>query len=616
MDRRIWTATHTLAVVLLLASGVLLVYAQVLRHPFTHYDDRSYITDNPRVTDGLSLGGIGWAFTTRHASNYWHPLTWVSHMLDAELFGTERWRASRHERPAARCSSALILFFALRRLTRAPRAERPYRLPLCAAPAPRRIGRVGCRAEGRPQRALLRRRARGLGVVRGAARRPAATPRRPFSSRSGCSSKPMLVTFPFVLLLLDVWPLRRLTDVRRAWPLVLEKAPMFVVSTAVGAVTIAIQPAGAMAGLDVLPLGARIGNALLAYAGYLGKTFRPAGLSVFYPHDLHPSAARVTLTLALLALVTGLAWTLRARRPYLLVGWLWFLGMLVPTLGLVQVGAQAMADRYTYLPLIGVFIALAWTTHELAADSAGARRVWAAGWVLAVLVLVLLARRQVSFWSSDERLYTHAIEVTGENYLAELALGNDRYDRRDWSGAAARYETVVRLKPDYVLALYNLAMARLQEGRSDEAAARFAQVLRLDPGRADAETNLCLALQRLKRHFEASAHCARAVALDGRSASALNQLAWIRATSPDAALRSGAEAVRLAEAAIALAGEHNHSYLDTLGAAYAEAGRFPEAVRTARLALQLAGDAQDAPAAQAYASRLARYESGRPHREP
>jgi tetratricopeptide (TPR) repeat protein len=489
-------------------------------------------------------------------------------------------------------------------------------------------------------------------------------------------AKPMLVTLPFALLLLDYWPLRRFTPGNRpsgqgqeapgfaaaSSPrlLVLEKLPLLALSAGSCVLTWYVQTTHAVRPLQDFPLPIRVGNALSSYAAYLGKTLWPVDLAVFYPHPgAHLAWGHVAAASALLVVLTAGALAAWRRLPYIAVGWLWYLGTLVPVLGIVQVGFQGMADRYTYLPHLGLFILAVWAI----ADLAGRWRCQEAAAILAGIVLAALMAvswRQVGYWHDSITLWEHTLQVTRDNSLAHYELGMllERDPRRRQE-ALPHYAETVRISPQYAQAHHNLARALQREGRVPEAMRHYAEAVRLDPGYALAHFNLGILLLAHGRAEEASGHlqaalanhpepgvvsfnlgrafalrenwpeavtnfrqalslrpevvrihCSLAFALHkmGRTKEAEaqyresfrldphwlesdNRRAWETATGPDAAVRNGLEAVELAQQVCQATGNANPYFLDTLAAAYAEAGRFDQAAATARAAIRLAASA-------------------------
>jgi Flp pilus assembly protein TadD len=418
----------------------------------------------------------------------------------------------------------------------------------------------------------------------------------------GLMSKPMLVTTPFVLLLLDYWPLRRFepkteaSNLRGIGSLAWEKFPFFVLAAASSIVTFLVQQhGGAVAEIGAVSLEHRIANALVSYVVYIKNMFWPNVLALCYP--LPPSIPLWMSGGAFLVLVLLSALALRQarRRPYLTMGWCWYLGTLVPVIGLVQVGVQSMADRYTYIPLVGLFVALTWAVVEWAGleKTGDARKKWATP-VLATIALTILGVcsvltvHQVRFWKDSETLFRHSLAVTGPNPIMQASLGAALLDERKLDEAAEHLEEALRLKPDYAEALSNLGLALALQGRLDEAVANYRQSLEIKPNKVRVHYTLGLALQMQGKREEAIAEFRKALEIDPDWSPALNDLAWFLATSRDPAQRNGMEAVEFGERACRLTSYESPLMIGTLAAAYAEAGRFDDAVRTAERACDTA----------------------------
>jgi protein O-mannosyl-transferase len=478
----------------------LLVYAQVHDYPFINFDDVQYVTENGHVLSGLTVDGIRWAFSSPHAGN-WHPLTWISHMIDVELFGHD---AGRHHLVSLfiHTLTTLLLFVVFARMTMDVWAS-AFVAALFAV-HPTHVESVAWIAERKD-------------VLSGffwmltmwAYTRYASAPSSwryagvvvPFIA--GLLSKPMVVTLPFALLLLDLWPLRRVgsTGWRR---LILEKVPLIVLSAASSLVTFVVQrEAGAVRALDVLPFERRFAAATVGYAEYVLKTVWPADLAVLYPHPAvippwHWAAAVVLLV----AMTTLAVWTWRAR-PFLSVGWFWFVGTLIPVIGLVQVGTQRIADRYLYLPSIGLFVLATWGVVELAARV----RVPRAGLVPAALAIVatfsLLTHRQVQHWRSSVALWEHTLRVTENNSRAHAHLGHALTAEARHEEAIAQFQRALALRPDYPEALNYLGAALARRGEADAAVPMFRRAVELAPALPHARTNLATALAQSGRLREA-----------------------------------------------------------------------------------------------------------------
>ncbi|HEY9422309.1 MAG TPA: hypothetical protein VIW92_12900 [Thermoanaerobaculia bacterium] len=397
-----------------LALLTVLAFLPSLGNGYVLLDDPLYVTGNPQVRQGITREGLAWALTANVANN-WHPLTVLSHMLDVEVFGLP---AAGHHLTSLllHLANVLLLFAALQRMTGA--AFRSALVAALFAVHPTRVESVAWIAERKDVLSGLFWMLALLAYVHYACR---PNPRRylpvALAMALGLAAKPMVVTLPCVLLLLDFWPLGR-----RGWGrLILEKVPLFVLSAASSLVTLRYQETS-LAPLEVLPWDLRFANAAVSYATYLGKAFLPRNLAVFYPFPAEIPAWKVAGASALLLLLTGLAIWRARRSPWLLVGWLWFLGTLVPVIGLVQVGRQAMADRYTYLPFIGLFLAMVWGAAELAQRRASLRPILGTLAVLAILGLAGMTRAQVHHWRDSVTLFRHALKVSRDNPLARRGL--------------------------------------------------------------------------------------------------------------------------------------------------------------------------------------------------
>ena len=804
---------------LLLALVTVAAYWEVQHCDFLNYDDAIYVTDNPMVQPGLTWAGLKWAFQTGHAGN-WHPLTWCSHMLDCQLYGA---RPAGHHLTnlLLHVANTLLLFLVLQRMTgalwrsalvAALFAWHPLHVESVAWVAERKdvlsafffmltiwaYGRYvevqrlkskvqspGVEAQSPKSKVLSREITDGSQNAESSftLHAPRSTLHAsPFYLLSLCCfalgllSKPMLVTLPFVLLLLDYWPLGRSAEcgVRRAesgapevqgsargWTrLVAEKIPFFALSLASSVVTfIAQRNGGAVATLSDIPLCLRAENGLIGYACYLRKTFWPADLAVLYPLQVSWRAWEVIGAGALLAGLSALAVWRARRQPALLVGWLWFLGMLVPVIGWVQVGNQLIADRYTYLPLIGWFVMVVWGLAGLPARRPALRWLGCGVAVLALAACVVLTRLQLAHWKNSEALFRHTIKVTSDNGVAHGVLGDALVLQHKWPEAAAelrlsirylpiraktylvlgrvleemgkyaeaesyfrqalkrnltrpdpdaiskqvdfrlvnvlaaqgkhkeaeacyraalaaglvspegrcqlanllaragkfdeaveQYRMALKIRPAYAEACNNLANALAEGGRSEEALAEYRQALhllpnhpriyynlgaelaklnrleeagtnyeralQLKPDYPDAHSDLAALRQRQHRFDQAIAHYQSALQFVPDSQDALLGLAELLATCPEDKLRNGGRAVELAEKAGAAATNQTATLVRPLADAYAETGRFAEALRVGSNALVLAEAAHDAQQVESIRQRLRRYQSRLPWREP
>lgn len=817
---------RTLLLSVLLAAVTLAVFSPVLRHDFIRYDDRVYVTDNPRVLSGLTAGNVVWAFTSGYASN-WHPVTWISHMLDVELFGL---RPAGHHLTSLllHAGNGVLLFLVLQLMTGA-------RWPSWVAAAlfalhPLRVESVAWVAERKDvlSAAFL------LLTLWCYTRHAQSSGGRLFTRHYGLAlglfalglmSKPMLVTVPFLLLLLDYWPLGRVSceaegrNWARLRPLVIEKLPFLGLALGSSLVTLAVQQQ-AQALSMALPIGARLANAVVVYWKYLGKFVWPAELSVFYPHpdtNYPHSEQWPTWAVGLAALLLGgvtVAVLARVRKaPWGTSGWLWYLGTLVPVIGLVQVGRQEMADRYTYIPLIGIAIALVWSAAAALRDRPALARLAGVGTAVWLAALGLASAVELRHWRDNLTLFQRALAVNPNNAVAHTMVGIELGERGDYENAIRHFESAIRaapgdaephfglgttyqlsqqpdralehyrmavklnpaepsyhnrlgevlreagtgeealanfqravelnpefwqarvnlglglaaggdlqraeaqfaaaarlapfstepllrlaenlmqqgrlreaegrfrqlirlrpenadhhinlggllwfmgrhrealdayreavqLKPDYAVARYNLGITLLALGQFGDAAAQFAEAVRLQPGYAEALTGwgralkglgqLDEALQRFQESLAvrpdgftwqqvASVHraqnrpqaaiaaLAEALKLRPEWPPALTDLAWIYATHSDSAVRDPARALELAEQAVRVTGGTQPEPLAALDAAYAQNGRFPDAIATAERGLKLALEAGKRDLASAAETRLSRYRAG------
>jgi tetratricopeptide (TPR) repeat protein len=500
---------RTFWIALLLVLLTLAVFWPATRNAFTGYDDPDYVTRNPHVQAGLTWQGLSWAFGRLHGENtYWHPLTWVSHMVDYQLFGL---RPAGHHlvNLLFHALNTVLVFLVFQRMTGA--FWRSTVLAILFALHPLQVDTVAWVAERKNLLSAFFWLLTMWAYVRYTeGRRNNAECRMPNLATSiappalryyffalcffalGLLCKPVLVTLPFVLLLLDYWPLRRFGPSTRnpqpatSFRLVAEKAPFLLLAGVSSVITI-LSHRSLMGLVDAaagLPLEPRIENALVSYARYLGKTVWPSHLAVFYPHPVSwPLAAIIPSGLLLLALSALVIGNLR-RRPYLFVGWCWFLGVLVPFIGVIQAGSQAMADRFAYVPLLGLFMALVWGVHDVVARWRYPAFALSAIATAAVLLCLTLTRRQISYWKNDESLFGHALAVTENNAEAHYNLGMTLASRGAFDEAIRHYEEVVRLSPLDPEAHSGLAYALAGKHRLAEAVAQYQEALRLNPGDA------------------------------------------------------------------------------------------------------------------------------------
>jgi Flp pilus assembly protein TadD len=475
---------------LFLGALAVIVYAGVWSYGFVNFDDPRYIIENPHVASSLSWANVGWAFTTGYAAN-WHPITWLSHMLDVTLAGPTP-AVAHVNNLVLHAANTVLLFTFLRRTTGAlgPSAV----VAALFAAHPLHVESVAWISERKDVLSTffgLIAMLAYVAQVRSPSRARAAVLYSAFAL--GLMAKPMLVTLPLVLLAIDRWPINRPMTIS----LVREKLPLFLLSGAAMVITLVVQRAGgAVAPFNPYPIAARLAHAATAYADYLRLTVWPVNLAVFYPLPIGTGTARLLLSLAAIAAITIAAVLLRQHRPYLLTGWLWYIVMLVPVIGIVQVGGQGMADRYTYFSLVGVFMAIVWLAWDLAGNSSVGRAGLAAVAAAAIVACGLVAHHQLQFWRSSLALWTRALDVTTDNYRARNAVGALLIDQGRLDEAIVDLREAVRLEPAYADAHNNLGAALARHDQIDDAIVEYREALRLAPDLALAHNNLGIALAR------------------------------------------------------------------------------------------------------------------------
>jgi Flp pilus assembly protein TadD len=486
----------------LVAAGLVVIafvnFTPALSCPFINLDDPEYVTQNPQIREGLGFERALWAFRAVHSAN-WHPLTWLSLQLDASL-----WKGPNGELDPGgfhltnvllHAISAGVLFLALEGLTAA--FWRSAAVALLFAVHPLRVESVAWISERKDVLSTLF----GLATLWAYAAHAA----KPTGTRYlvvfaafllSLLSKPMLVTLPFLLLVLDWQPLGRARSAADWWPLAKEKVPLLALAAAVAFYTYQAQESqGSMGGAELFPLSTRLGNAAISYAEYLKKSVWPVGLSIFYPYPVEGvSAASVGLSCVVLVAITAAAVALRRRAPYLLVGWLWYVGTLTPVIGLVQVGGAAYADRYTYFPQIGLLMAVCWGAADLARNHL---RIAVAAGVAAALVAGWLTWNQLAVWRNSVALWENAIRVSGPNAAALNSLGQAWQQERRDDEAAKAFGEACTVAPGSSFGFTNLGKVRMRQGKTEEAEKLFTVAASLEPPQADAHTNLgVIALQR------------------------------------------------------------------------------------------------------------------------
>jgi tetratricopeptide (TPR) repeat protein len=514
-------------VCLWLALAVWAVFGQTLWYGFVNYDDDKYVYENPVVERGLTLDGIRWSFTHTVAEN-WHPLTVMSLMLDTDFYGANP--GGYHlTNVVLHTAAVILLFLVLKEMTGAlwPSAF----VAAVFAIHPLRVESVAWIAERKDVLSGVFFMLTLLCYVKAVKWQVTATETGPASSSSssrftlhasryywlavvffalGLMSKPMLVTLPFVLLLLDYWPLQRF-NTSTLQRLLGQKIPFFVLSAAACVVALATQQAI----IGKSPLAFRVENALISYVTYLAQMFWPHGLAVLYPYPTHAlPPAEVAGAGALLALISAAVFLWRDRRPWLLVGWLWYLVMLLPVIGLVQVGQQAHADRYTYLPQIGLFILLAWGAVDVSRGWRWQRPVLRTAAGLALAGLMVAACIQTAHWKDGVSLWTHTLACTSANETAHNNLGLALADQGQLDDAIQHYEIALKLKPDYADAQNNLGNALVTQGKPADAIPHYQRALQINPHFAKAQCDLGVALASEDKGAEALAAFEHAVQLD------------------------------------------------------------------------------------------------------
>lgn len=591
-DMQVQRLTRLICLLVIFATVV--VFHQLPSHDFINLDDDLYVYENPHVHAGLNKEGIAWAFTTFEAYNY-HPLTWLSHMLDCQLFGL---RPGMHHLTNLifHLMNTVLLLMVLRRMT--GDLWRSGFVAALFALHPLHVESVAWIAERKDLLSaffwLLT-----MWAYARYAERPGLKRYLPVLLFFGLGllAKPMVVTLPFVLLLLDFWPLGRVqfhqagTDSGPLEPkvsvfrLVWEKIPLFTLAAISIVVTFAAQQqGGALKSLEAFPLTTRIANALISYVSYIGKMIWPHNLAVYYPYSGSvPVWQAAGAGLALICLTVLFMWTAR-KRPYLAVGWLWYLGTLVPVIGLVQVGSQAMADRYTYLPLVGLFIALAWGVPSLLAGWHHRQSILAVSATLLLVSFTACTWLQLRHWQNSITLFQHTLQVTTNNHFAHNNLGVALAHDGRLNEAIKHYSEALRIKPEAFEVHNNLANVLAAQGSVDEAIEHYYEALRLEPDYDKAHNNLGNALASKGKVEEAIQHYSEAIKISPDYARAHYNLGNVLTAqgSVDEAIQHYYEALRILPD---WAGAHNN-----LGVSLEKSGKLKEAIDHYHEALRISPD--------------------------
>ena len=631
-----------ICVVLTLATFI--AFEPVRHNEFVQYDDHTYVTENPHVTGGITHQSVTWAFTTPYACN-WHPLTWLSHMLDCELFGLNP--VGHHlTNLLFHIANSLLLFWLLKRMTEA--VWRSFFVAAVFALHPLHVESVAWAAERKDVLSgffwLLT-----MAAYVEYGRRPGIVKYLlvTLSFCLGLMAKPMLVTLPFVLLVLDYWPLRRFQwqhqikgkvppksqsagsggHVTSVWRLLGEKVPLFVLAAFSCVITYLVQQsAGVMEFGSDIPLHLRTMNALSSYVSYIVKMLYPSGLAVLYPYPDTIWFWQSIVCFLLLGGVSAAVVCCGGRRRYLVTGWLWYLGTLVPVIGLVQVGGQSMADRYTYLPSIGFFIIVAWAGSELLVKWRRWKIPMAVSVGLLLLILLLCTRRQVRYWRNSSTLFEHTLAVTENNFVIHNNFGNELLSKGRIDDAIKHYNKSLQINPQYCIAEKNIGVALVRQGKFEEGIRYLEKVLRVKPNWAEAYNSLGLAYARQGRYDLAVQNFEQSLKFKVDYADAHYNAALARAKQEryDDAVRHFEAALQIkpnwSEARNELGGvyylqgkyEMAIEQLELLAAGYAAEGKFHEAIRITEKAIELAIATGQSKLAEEIEKQLQLYKSGQP----
>ncbi len=568
-----------IAICFLLAAAVFAVYGQMIHHGFINFDDGEYITDNPHVRTGLTKENMIWAFTAFHSNN-WHPLTWLSHALDCQIFGLNP--GMHHIVNLLLHIANSILLFMLFKIMTGELWQSAFAAALFAL-HPMHVESVAWASERKDVLGAFFWILTMLAYLRYV--------RQPKLSRylliillftAGLMAKPMLVTLPFVLLLTDYWPLKRFIIKEKHYSILYEKLPLFFLAAASGIVTIFAQKSGGQVrSLDTFPLGIRIGNSLISYIKYILKLIYPQNIAFHYPYpDPFPVGQAMTAGFVLTAL-SVLIIRQRQQRPYLLMGWLWYLGTLVPVIGLVQVATQAYSDRYSYIPFIGLSLIIAWGIADLSEKLTHRRIILGIATGLLLTVWTALTYIQTSYWKNSIRLFAHTLNVTENNYLAHNSLGAALEEQGRLDEAISHFREALQIKPDGTQAYYNMGVALEKQGKYDDSLKYLSEAVRLKPDFVNALYNLGIALKRRGDIQGAAKYFSQAVQLRPDFADAHNNLGTALSY-----MGKGNEAIRHYHESIRLRPDYAEAY-NNLGTALKSQGKYQAAMQSYQKALEI-----------------------------
>jgi tetratricopeptide (TPR) repeat protein len=640
---------------LFLSASIIAVYYQSTCHNFVNYDDESYVTENPNVNKGLSLYGIKWAFTTGHAAN-WHPLTWLSHMLDSELYGLNP-MGHHWTNIQLHIVNAILLFLFLNWTTKA--FWRSCLVASLFALHPLHVESVAWVSERKDVLSaffwIL-----SLWAYAGYVQ---------YAKKTyylflvifftlGLMSKPMIVTLPFTLLLLDFWPLARFQSIilerkinvfRVLASLVWEKIPLFAFSAISCFITFFVQKyGGAVASIEAIPFKLRVANAFISYVRYIGKMVWPLNLSVFYPQQQWPTVQ----VLASGILLVGLSFVvIRASRsfPYLFTGWFWYLGTLIPVIGLVQVGSQSMADRYTYIPLIGLFVIISWGMSDISTKWQAQRTAVAVFSSIIIIFYMTCTWFQIGYWQNGITLFQHGVKMAPDNSIVHCELAHAMHQHGKFDEAIVHFTKAIEINPKFGIAHNNLGVTLARKGDFKAAVHHHLEALKINPKNPKAHNNLGNVLAQQGNVKDAIDHYKKAIDMDPSYAGAyynlgkifanqekfgsaihfyqrtlhyspnmtqaLYNLSWILSTCKDEKYRNGKQAVKLAERLCKITQDNQALAFDVLAAAYAETKKFDKAVLMAQTALELGLQHGPRDLALDLKARPQLYSTGHPFRD-